>query len=56
MNVNKNYTVDIEDVVDEIISVMSTKLKPSEYQYYKNLRNRTIIINEQITADIVERV
>ena len=56
MNVNKDYTIDIDDVVDEIVSVTSTKLKPAEYQYYRNLRNRTIIINEPISADIVESV
>lgn len=29
---------------------------PVMYQYYKNLKNRKIIINDQIGADIVEMV
>ena len=29
---------------------------PVTYQYYKNLKDRKIIINEQITSDIVEMV
>lgn len=31
-------------------------LSPVMYQYYKGLKNRTIIINDQITSDIVENV
>lgn len=41
--------------LDELISDIST-LTPATYQYYKGLKERTIIINDQISADIVESV
>lgn len=41
--------------LDELLS-SPTELTPAVYQYYKNLRNRTIIVNDAITADIVESV
>jgi len=41
--------------LDELLS-NPTELTPTVYQYYKNLQNRTIIINEAITSDIVELV
>lgn len=56
MNVTKDYTIVLDELVDEIVSATSSAIKPSEYQYYKNLQNRTIVINNQITADIVESV
>ena len=49
MNINKDY----ETNLDEILS-SPTELTPATYQYYKNLKNRTIIINDQIDSDIVE--
>lgn len=33
-----------------------TELSPAMYQYYKGLQNRRIIINDQITSDVVEYV
>lgn len=44
---------ELEISLDELLA-NPADLSPSIYQYYKNLQNRTIIINEQITADIVE--
>ena len=44
---------DCEVSLEELLA-SPTELSPAVYQYYKNLQNRTIIINEQITADIVE--
>lgn len=44
-----------ETSLDELLSY-PTELSPSIYQYYKNLQNRTIIINDLITNDIVESV
>lgn len=41
--------------LDELLS-NPTELTPTVYQYYKNLQNRTIIINDAITSDIVESV
>lgn len=41
--------------LDELLS-NPTELTPAVYQYYKNLQNRTIIINDAITSDIVESV
>lgn len=44
---------ELEIALDELLA-NPADLSPSIYQYYKNLQNRTIIVNEQITADIVE--
>lgn len=41
--------VDIKDFLQEQID-----LSPVTYQYYKNLQNRTLIINGEITCDIIE--
>lgn len=49
MKINKDYEINL----DEILS-SPTELTPATYQYYKNLKNRTIIINDQIDSDIVE--
>ena len=48
------YEVTLEDLLDSICSNNSSLPDPVLYQYYKNLANRTIIINEKITQDIVE--
>lgn len=39
--------------LDELLA-NPTEMSPAIYQYYKNLQNRTIVINEQISSDIVE--
>ena len=49
MKINKDYEINL----DEILS-SPTELTPATYQYYKNLKNRTIIINDQIDSEIVE--
>lgn len=46
-----DINIDLEDLLDSPI-----ELSPAIYQYYKNLQNRTIILNDTITADIVETV
>jgi ATP-dependent protease ClpP protease subunit len=45
----------LEVDLGELLSA-PTELSPIMYQYYKGLKNRTIIINEQIGSDIVENV
>lgn len=49
MDVTKEYEINLDELLAN-----PTELSPATYQYYKNLKNRTIIINDQITADIVE--
>lgn len=51
MNINKDYEINLDELLAN-----PTELSPTTYQYYKNLKNRTIIINDQITSDIVESV
>lgn len=51
MNVNKDYEINLDELLAN-----PAEMTPATYQYYKNLKNRTIIINDQITADIVESV
>jgi ATP-dependent protease ClpP protease subunit len=34
----------------------TTELSPATYQYYKQLNNRKIILNDEIDTDVVERV
>lgn len=51
MNVNRDYEIGLDELLAN-----PTELSPATYQYYKNLQNRTIIINDQIDSDIVERV
>ena len=45
----------LEIDLGELLSA-PTELSPIMYQYYKGLKNRTIIINDQIGSDIVENV
>lgn len=45
----------LEVDLNELLSA-PTELSPITYQYYKGLKNRTIIINDQIGADVVENV
>jgi ATP-dependent protease ClpP protease subunit len=47
-----------EVTIDELTEILAAphELSPVMYQYYKGLRNRRIIINEQITQNIVETV
>ena len=49
MKVNKDYEISLDELLSD-----PTELTPATYQYFKNLKNRTIIINDQITSDIVE--
>ena len=49
MKVNKDYEISLDEILSD-----PTELTPATYQYFKNLKNRTIIINDQITSDIVE--
>ena len=51
MNVNKDYEINLDELLAN-----PTEMSPATYQCYKNLKNRTIIINDQISADIVESV
>ena len=51
VEINKEYEINLDELLSN-----PTEMSPATYQYYKNLKNRTIIINEQITADIVESV
>lgn len=44
---------EFEISLDELLA-NPTEMSPAIYQYYKNLQNRTIVINEQISSDIVE--
>lgn len=53
--INKDVEIDFTDLLEELLG-HPTELSPAMYQYYKGLQNRTIIINEQITPDIVENV
>lgn len=53
--INKDVEIDLTDLLEELLE-RPTELSPAMYQYYKGLQNRTIIINEQITSDIVENV
>lgn len=46
---------DLEISLDELLG-SPTDLSIPCYQYYKGLKNRRIIINDQITSDIVESV
>lgn len=45
----------LEINLDELLSNVG-ELTPATYQYYKGLKNRRIIINDQITQDILESV
>lgn len=48
---NKEFEINLDELLAN-----PTDLSPATYQYYKNLQNRTIIINEAVTANIVETV
>lgn len=48
---NKEFEINLDELLAN-----PTDLSPAIYQYYKNLQNRTIIINEAVTANIVETV
>lgn len=54
MNINKGYEVTLDDIYELLAE--PTNMSPATYQYYKNLVNRTIVINEPITSNIVELV
>lgn len=49
MDVKKDYEVNLDEILAN-----PTEITPATYQYYKNLKNRTIIINEEISGDIIE--
>ena len=48
-----NRTNAIEVDLDDLLKNSST-MSPIEFQYYKSLKDRRIIINDQISADIIE--
>lgn len=50
------YKREFDITVDELAELLAAphELSPVMYQYYKGLRERRIIINEQITQNIVE--
>jgi ATP-dependent Clp protease protease subunit len=48
-----NKYKELEVSLDELLG-NATELSPITYQYYKGLKNRRIIINDQISADILE--
>lgn len=48
---NKELEISLDELLEN-----ATELSPLTYQYYKGLKNRRIIINDQITSDIVEVV
>lgn len=48
----KRYTNDAIDI-SELLS-NATELTPATYQYYKGLTGRTIVLNDDITSDIIE--
>lgn len=50
-----NKTKGLEISLDELLG-NANELSPATYQYYKGIKNRKIIINDQITPDIVESV
>lgn len=46
---NKNFgTIDLSDLLK------GNSIDPIQYQYFKNLENRKIIINDEINSDIIE--
>lgn len=47
----KNFEVSLDELLGNPM-----ELTPATYQYYKGLKERRIIINDQITSDIVESV
>lgn len=51
-----NKSSDVELTIDDLQEMLSnpTQLSPIMYQYYKGILNRRIIINDQISADILE--
>ena len=48
---NRELEISLDDLLGN-----PTELSPTMYQYYKGLKNRRIIINDQISSDIVEWV
>lgn len=52
MNTKNNVTtIDLAELL-----ATPQDMSPAAYQYYKNLQNRTIILNDEITSNIVEAV
>lgn len=49
MSEKRDYEINLDELLAN-----PTEMSPTTYQYYKNLQNRTIIINEDISNDIVE--
>lgn len=57
MQKREQYTVDLDELISECLSDLGGSLPdPVMYQYYKNLFNHTIIFNERVTEDIIEKV
>jgi ATP-dependent Clp protease protease subunit len=52
MNNKKSEIAELD--INELISQLSESSNPVAYQYFKNLKNRTIIINETINENIIE--
>lgn len=46
----QDFEINIDDLLKDV------GITPAVYQYYKGLKNRTIIINDTISSDIVETV
>jgi len=51
-----NKSTDVELSLDDLQEMLSnpTQMSPIMYQYYRCLQNRKIIINDQISSDIIE--
>ena len=47
----EQFEINLDDLLNNIGGI-----DPTMYQYYKGLKNRTIIINDQITSNVVEEV
>ncbi len=57
MQKREQYTVDLDELINECLCDLGGSLPdPVMYQYYKNLFNHTIIFNEKVTEDIIEKV
>ena len=57
MQKREQYTVDLDELINECLGDLGGSLPdPVMYQYYKNLFNHTIVFNEKVTEDIIEKV
>jgi ATP-dependent Clp protease protease subunit len=52
----EQYNINLDDLINDYLNDLNGCLPdPIQYQYYKNLFNNTIIFNERVTQDIVEK-